>query len=188
MAWGTDGNFYGGSNSDRRDVTEAFYKIEEGANYGFPWWIGGAQNPIQFRDYNPNTDRLLPSGANNQGYYNTDPNFPPMPEDVDFIQPYKNIGPDADKWRDPNTGLIQDASDNGRVITSFSAHRSPTGLIFDSEKHCLILLMEMVSWFPIPITISFFRMMDMTSFISPLWMTIPLVQVALHQALFILWT
>lgn len=133
MAWGTDGNFYGGSNSDRRDVSEAFYKLEEGGHYGFPWWIGGEQNPLQFPDYNPQNDRRLPSNANNQGYYDNDPNFPQIPEGLEVIQPFKNIGPDGDKFRNAETGVVEDASDQGLSITSFSAHRSPVGLIFDRD-------------------------------------------------------
>lgn len=134
MAWGTDGNFYGGSNSDRRDVAEAFYKIEAGKHYGFPWWIGGESNALLNPDYNPNTDRLLPSNANNQGYYNRTPNFPPLPENIDFIQPYKNVEPDGDKYREATNRAIKDGSDEGKTITSFTAHRSPTGLIFDRNE------------------------------------------------------
>lgn len=134
MAWGTDDNLYGGSNSDRRDVSEAFYKIIAGEHYGFPWWIGGAQNPLQFPTYNPATDFMLPSGANNQGYYDTDPDFPQMPAGLNVIQPYKNIGPDGDKIRNTQTGNIEDASEQGKVVTTFTGHRSPTGLIFDREQ------------------------------------------------------
>ncbi len=134
MAWGTDGKFYGGSNSDRRDVAEAFYEIKEGQHYGFPWWIGGEPNPIQFSDYDPDKDLLLPGNANNQGYYDNDPNFPMMPDNIDFVQPYKNIGPDADRYRDAQTGNIMDASAQGRSTTTFSPHRSPTGLVFDRQR------------------------------------------------------
>lgn len=134
MAWGAEGKLYGGSNSDRRDVPEAFYEIKENAHYGFPWWIGGEQNPLQFSTYNPNVDLLLPSGSNNQGYYNPDPNFPVMPTGINFVQPFVNIGPDADKYRDPITRLVKDASSEGIGITSFSAHRSPTGLIIDTDS------------------------------------------------------
>lgn len=134
MAWGTDSLMYGGSNSDRRDVPEAFYQIVSGGHYGFPWWIGGEQNPLQFASYNPVTDLLLPANANNQGYYNPDPSFPPEPAGLNPVQPYKNIGPDGDKIRNPQTGNIEDASDEGKVVTSFTGHRSPTGLIFDQEE------------------------------------------------------
>lgn len=131
LGWGPDGSLYGASNSDRRDVGEAFYKIYQNRHYGFPWWIGGELNPLQFPDYDVNADRLAGASINNQGYYNPDPDFPPMPENIDFVQPYKNIGPDADKIRDSSTGEIRDASDLGLTVTTFSGHRSPTGLKFD---------------------------------------------------------
>lgn len=134
LGWGTDGSLYGASNSDRRDVGEAFYKIEENRHYGFPWWIGGEINPLQSPDYDVKMDKLAGSSINNQGYYNPDPNFPPMPTDIDFVQPYKNIGPDADKIRDKTTGDILDASDLGLTMTTFSGHRSPTGLKFDVDN------------------------------------------------------
>ncbi|MFK7922752.1 MAG: hypothetical protein AB8H47_12385 [Bacteroidia bacterium] len=134
MAWGTDSLLYGGSNSDRRDAPEGFYRLDAGEHYGYPWWIGGSLNPLQFASYDPNTDLLLPSGANNQGYYDTDPNFPAMPTGINYIQPYHNIGPDADLYRDPQTGVIKDASDEDTTLTSFSGHRSPVGLIFDQAE------------------------------------------------------
>jgi hypothetical protein len=77
------------------------------------------------------SDNLAGSSINNQGYYNPDPLFPVMPVNTDFVQPYQNIGPDGDKYRDPSTGEILDASDQGTVVTTFSGHRSPTGLKFD---------------------------------------------------------
>ena len=43
------------------------------------------------------------------------------------------MGPDADLYRDPSTGLILDASEQGTTITSFTSHRSPLGLVFDNE-------------------------------------------------------
>jgi hypothetical protein len=58
-----------------------------------------------------------------------------MPPGLNAIQPYKNIGPDADKIRNPQTGNIEDASDLGKVATTFTGHRSPTGLIFDRAQH-----------------------------------------------------
>lgn len=133
MAWGTDDQLYGGSNSDRRDVAEAFYQIRQGEHYGFPWWIGGELNPLTDPNYQPSSDQLLPGNANNQGYYDPDPDFPTIPP-VSFVQPYKNIGPDADKFRDPITGAVRDASDEDTVITSFSGHRSPVGLLFDRDS------------------------------------------------------
>ncbi|MEZ4828593.1 MAG: T9SS type A sorting domain-containing protein [Bacteroidia bacterium] len=132
LAWDKGHILYGSSNSDRRDVGEGFYRIEAGAHLGFPWWIGGKKNPLQFGNYDPASDKLLPSGANNQGYYNPDTLFPAMPAGISFVQPYQNIGPDADKFRDSITGAVLDASNLGLTTTTFSGHRSPTGLVFDT--------------------------------------------------------
>ena len=43
-----------------------------------------------------------------------------------------NLGPDADSYRDPADGTIKDASSFGRTISTFTAHRSPLGLVFDT--------------------------------------------------------
>lgn len=131
MGWGTDGYLYGASNSDRRDVGEAFYRVIQNRHYGFPWSIGGELNPLQYADYDVSTDNLAGPTINNQGYYDADPDFPIMPDDIDFVKPYYNVGPDADKFRDKQTGEILDASDLGMTLTTFSGHRSPTGLKFD---------------------------------------------------------
>jgi hypothetical protein len=42
-----------------------------------------------------------------------------------------NVGPDADRYRDPANGSIKDASNLGQTLSSFTAHRSPLGLVFD---------------------------------------------------------
>ncbi len=48
-----------------------------------------------------------------------------------MTEPVISIGPDADKFRDPVTGAVLDASDLGQTISTFTAHRSPLGLVFD---------------------------------------------------------
>ena len=45
-----------------------------------------------------------------------------------------NVGPDADKFRNPETGEINDASDLGLRLSTFTGHRSPLGLVFDVER------------------------------------------------------
>ena len=105
--------------------------LRSGLHFGFPWRIGGADNPQQFPNYNPQNDKLLNPmfiGVFN-GYYQNDPSFPPPP--TNFFEPIINLGPDADKFRDPADGSIKDASDLGRTLSTFTAHRSPLGLVFD---------------------------------------------------------
>ena len=75
--------------------------LRSGLHFGFPWRIGGADNPQQFPNYNPQNDKLLNPmfiGVFN-GYYQNDPSFPPPP--TNFFEPIINLGPDADKFRRP---------------------------------------------------------------------------------------
>jgi len=48
-------------------------------DYGFPWRMGGADNPQQFPDYDPALDLLLDERfpAVQSGAYHNDPAFPP---------------------------------------------------------------------------------------------------------------
>ncbi len=62
-----------------------------------------------------------------------DPDYPPRPEGVTFTDPVINRGPDGDSYRDPETGEIRDASDRGETLRTFTAHRSPLGLVFDVD-------------------------------------------------------
>ena len=48
-----------------------------------------------------------------------------------FTDPVANLGPDADKFRGTD-GAEQDASDAGRPIYTFTPHRAPLGLSFDT--------------------------------------------------------
>jgi hypothetical protein len=92
---------------------------------------GGADNPQQFPDYDPDSDRLLNPlfNAVKKGYYRNDPTFPLRPA-VSLIEPVPNFGPDADSFR-AQDGTIKDASALGSSIGTFTAHRSPLGLVFD---------------------------------------------------------
>ena len=69
-------------------------------------------------------------GAVKNGYYHNDPSFP-LPS-TGFAEPVINLGPDADSYRDPVDGSIKDSSDGGQTLATFTAHRSPLGLVFDT--------------------------------------------------------
>ena len=43
-----------------------------------------------------------------------------------------NLGPDADSYRDPADGAVKDSSSQGGTLATFTAHRSPLGLVFDT--------------------------------------------------------
>jgi hypothetical protein len=132
FAFAPNGDLFATENGPDRDMSDELNWLRQGLHFGFPWRIGGADNPQQFPNYDPSTDRLLDSrfvGVGG-GTYHNDPTFPPRP--AILTEPVINVGPDADKFRDPNTGAINDASQLGRTLSTFTAHRSPLGLVFDT--------------------------------------------------------
>ncbi len=138
LAYAGNGDLFGAINSDDRDDPEELNWLREGRHYGFPWRIGGNTTPQQFTPYDPHTDPLLSpyawGGGNLYVTYSNDPTYPPPPAGVTFTEPVKSSGPDADRYRDTTTGTVLDASDLGRTLSTFTAHRSPDGLVFDRDS------------------------------------------------------
>ncbi|MEQ9105333.1 MAG: PQQ-dependent sugar dehydrogenase [Rhodothermales bacterium] len=134
MAFNAEGRLFGVENSGDRDDSEEMNEIVEGGHYGFPWRISLTDTPMQFPGYNPSTDVLLnpEAGAVQSGFFYNDPDYPAPPAGVTFTDPIVNVGPDADLYRDPETGAILDASDSGVTMATFTSHRSPLGLVFDT--------------------------------------------------------
>jgi hypothetical protein len=135
MAFAPNGDLFGADNSSDSDMPEELNWLRLGNHYGFPWRLGGMDNPQQFANYNPANDKLLNPifNAVKNGYYRNDPTFPPKPTNINFIEPIVNKGPDADSYRDPQTGQVRDASAIGRTISTFTPHRSPLGIVFDTQ-------------------------------------------------------
>ena len=135
LAFAPNGDLFGAENSGDRDDSEELNWIREGHHYGFPWRMGTNDTPMQFPDYDPASDLLVNHNYLiwRQGFVYNDPDFPPRPEGVTFTDPVINRGPDADSYRDPETGEIRDASDRGETLGTFTAHRSPLGLVFDVD-------------------------------------------------------
>jgi len=135
MAFAPNGHLFGAENGPDRDMPEELNWLRQGRHYGFPWRIGGANNPQQFPGYNPTQDRLLNPlfHAVKQGFYRNDPTFPKKPN-ITLTEPIPNFGPHADSFRDPQDGKVKDASNLGRYLSTFTAHRSPLGLVFDTQK------------------------------------------------------
>lgn len=129
----SNGSIYVAGNSDRRHVSEPIFLVQENSNFEFPWYQGAALNPLQNANYDPTFDTLLAASSNNQGYYNTDPDFP---QNSSAIAPsvLVNTGPDADKWKNEATGEIWDASDLGMTLNGLSGHKSPTDLFWDKNN------------------------------------------------------
>ncbi len=133
LAFAPNGDLFATENGPGRDMPEELNWLRQGHHYGFPWRMGLDDTPQQFPDYDPATDFLLSprSTAVREGYYHNDPTYPPPPRD--FTDPVINLGPDADAYRDPADGRIKDASKEGVRFGTFTAHRSPLGLVFDVD-------------------------------------------------------
>jgi glucose/arabinose dehydrogenase len=132
LAFAANGDLFGTENGPDRDMSEELNWLRPGLHFGFPWRLGGADNPQQFPGYDPSTDKLLDPRfiAVANGFYHNDPTFPPPP--TNFFEPVVNLGPDADSYRDAGDGSIKDASSLGQTLSTFTAHRSPLGLVFDT--------------------------------------------------------
>lgn len=135
LAFAPNGDFFATENSGVRDDNDELNWIRAGHHYGFPWRMGTNDTPMQFPGYDPESDLLVNhnSGIWRDGLVYNDPDYPPPPEGVTFSDPVINHGPDGDSYRDPRTGEIHDASDRGETLSTFTAHRSPLGLVFDVE-------------------------------------------------------
>jgi hypothetical protein len=132
FGFAANGDLFATENGPDRDMAEELNWIRPGLHYGFPWRIGGADNPQQFPTYDPSVDKLLDARfyAVANGFYHNDPTFPPPP--TNFAEPVISVGPDADSFRDQADGSIKDSSNLGLTIGTFTPHRSPLGLVFDT--------------------------------------------------------
>lgn len=136
LAWDSNDTLFAIDNSGERDDPEELNWLRQGKHYGFPWRMGSNDNPLRISPYNVNTDLLVNhlSGGYLSGWFADDPTFPSAPSGITFMDPIRNYGGVADFYRDPITGKVKDASDEGTYITSFTPHRSPLGLVFDRDS------------------------------------------------------
>jgi hypothetical protein len=136
MALAPNHDLIGSENSGDRDDPEEINWLRNGYHYGFPWKMGGNLTGQQFPGYVPASDKLINhnclSWTNNPPYFYNDPSYPPMPGGLNYGEPVRNYGPDADKSRDAGNGHIHDASSESTYITSLTPHRSPLGMAFDT--------------------------------------------------------
>jgi len=132
LAFAADGELWGVDNGPDADYPEELNWLREGHHYGFPWRFGNSDNPQQYPDYDPALDPAVQPGsaAFEQSTYKNDPTFPPPP--MAFTDPAESLGPDADQYRGAD-GSGRDASDDNHPIHTFTPHRSPLGLVFDTE-------------------------------------------------------
>ena len=132
-AFNAAGELFSGDNSGDRDDSDELNWLREDGHYGFPWRMGTSDTPQQFPGYNPEADKLVDHRfyAYMNGFFHDDPTYPPRPSDP-LLDPVPNLGTDANSFRDPATGAVMKASDVGRSLGTFTTHRSPLGLSFDT--------------------------------------------------------
>ena len=137
MAFDNAGNLFAVVNSADYDNPEDMFWVREGHHYGFPWIMGGIENPQQFPDWKPDpeTDPFINKFSHSWkvSYFQNDPEFPKIPDTVKFSPGVQNWGPDANEYRG-HTGKVLDGDQTGIAVSTFTAHSSPLGLIFDTEK------------------------------------------------------
>lgn len=136
MAFNASGDVFGAENSGDRDMEDELNWLQRGHHYGFPWLMGSSENPQQYPGYNPLADSLInhKSAAWMQGKFYNDSTFPQKPATLITDLPCLNNGPDAAFMRDSTSGLTYNASAIGQGIYSFTPHRSPLGLVFDTDS------------------------------------------------------
>lgn len=138
LAFDGAGNLFGVSNSSDYDHNEDMFWIRQGHHYGFPWVVGGIENPQQYPDWqpNPDTDPFIPRSAHAWAvrYFRNDPDFPKIPAGVKFSPGIQNLGPDANEYRG-HSGKILDGDLTGVTVSTFTPHSSPLALFFDSKKN-----------------------------------------------------
>ncbi|GAA4466309.1 hypothetical protein GCM10023189_48170 [Nibrella saemangeumensis] len=136
LAFAPNGHLFAVSNSSDYDHPEDMFWLREGHHYGFPWVMGGVDNPQQFPnwDADPKKDPFIntTSHAHTAKYFHNDPKFPKRPAKI--TPSVQNLGPDANQYRDRSTGQIKDADKEGITLGTFTAHRSPLGLVFDTDS------------------------------------------------------
>jgi glucose/arabinose dehydrogenase len=137
IAFDPDGKLFAVSNSADYDYPEDMFWIREGHHYGFPWIMGGLENPQQYSDWQPDPDTHpfinKSSHSWRTKYYYSDPEFPARPAGIKFSPGVQNLGPDANEYRG-HSGNIQDGDQAGIAISTFTAHSCPLGLFFDTKK------------------------------------------------------
>src|SRR5437762_11115256 len=135
-AFNAAGDLFSGDNSGDRDDSDELNWLREGGHYGFPWRLGTNDTPQQFPGYDAEADRLVDHRfyAYQHGFFHDDPTYPLRPAGVTFTDPIPNLGPDANSFRDPATGGIVKATETGRPLATFTTHRSPLGLAFDTAN------------------------------------------------------
>jgi glucose/arabinose dehydrogenase len=134
LQFGPNGDLFAVDNGPDADFPDELNWIREGKHYGFPWRFGSQDNPQQFADYDGSNDKRLSQDfvAVQLGTYRNDPGYPPAPGP--FTDPIVNLGPAAAQYRGDD-GKQYDAALEGKRLHTFTAHRSPLGLVFAADEN-----------------------------------------------------
>jgi mono/diheme cytochrome c family protein len=137
IAFDSNNQLFAVVNAGDYDQSEDMFWVRQGQHYGFPWIMGGMETPQQFPDWHPDPQKdpfiNTSAAAWPDDFYN-DPTFAPRPKGVTFSAPIKNFGPDANEYRETDSGKVVDGDETGKAVTTFTAHSSPLGLVFDKEE------------------------------------------------------
>ena len=137
MAFDDEQNLFAVSNSPDYDMPEDMFWIRPQHHYGFPWIMGGVENPQQYPDWQPDpeTDPFIPANSHawRVKYFQNDTLFPKVPTGIKFSPGVQNLGPDANEYRG-HSGKVLDGDQTGVAVSTFTAHCSPLALCFDTKK------------------------------------------------------
>jgi glucose/arabinose dehydrogenase len=132
LAFAPNGDLFAVDNGPDADLPDELNWVREGQHYGFPWRFGAEPNPVTVAGFDPSTDGRLSQDfvAVQKGLYVADPAFPPPP--MAFTDPVGNRGPAAAVFRGAD-GVERDAAAAGALLSTFTPHRSPLGLVFVAD-------------------------------------------------------
>jgi len=136
MAFDGKGHLFAVVNSSDYDSPEDMFWIRQGHHFGFPWIMGGVENPQQFPDWNPDpaTDSFINKFSHSWQvrYFHRDSSFPKLPPGVKISAGVQNVGPDANEYRG-HSGRVMDGDTTGVAVSTFTPHASPLGIFFDTH-------------------------------------------------------
>lgn len=129
LEFAPNGDLFGVDNGPDADLPDELNWLREGQHYGFPWRFGAQDNPQASPSYDPSQDKRLSNDflAVKEKMYVNDPTFPKAP--AKLTDPIANLGPDAAQYR-AEDGSQRDAANENKPHYTFTAHRSPLGLVF----------------------------------------------------------
>jgi len=137
MAFDATGNLFAVVNSGDYDSPEDMFWVRSGHHYGFPWMMGGIENPQQYPGWKPDpeTDHFINKFSHSWQvkYYYNDSAFPVIPAGVRFSPGVQNLGPDANEYRG-HSGKVLDGDTTGIAVSTFTPHSSPLGIFFDTKN------------------------------------------------------